>query len=133
MLERFLNPDFWDSQAAIVMSASWLVLALLLIAVLLGWLLRGTVSRRQAKRLKAQLWARDERLQLAQQIEEDVAEKLAIAKAEAEQLRKQVALCTSVEAGFVAIRSLVASTVTALDTANTYSNVLRDTLSPPST
>ena len=132
MLDQLLNPAFWTGQLAVVMSASWVSIPLILIVVFFTWVLRGMLYRAQIKAFKAQLEARDERLQLARQIEYDVADKLALAKAEGERLKKQVALYKSVEAGFVAIQLSVSSTIAAIDKANTYSDVLRDTLNPPS-
>ena len=131
MLDQLLNPAFWTGQLAVVMSASWVSIPLILIVVFFTWVLRGMLYRAQIKAFKAQLEARDERLQLARQIEYDVADKLALAKAEGERLKKQVALYKSVEAGFATIRSSVSSTVAAIDKANSYSEVLRATLSPP--
>ena len=132
MLDQLLNPAFWKGQLAVV-SAPWVSIPLILILGIFGWLLRDKLNRGQiVKAFKAQLQARDERLQLARQIEYDIAEKLALAHAAGEQLSKQVALYKSVEAGFATIRSSVSSTVAAIDKANSYSEVLRATLSPPS-
>jgi hypothetical protein len=127
-MDQLLTPDFWEVQLAIVASAPWLAVPLLLVSAVIGWLARSLVSEAQIEGLKAQVDTRDKRLQLARDKEQDVTEKLELARTEATTLRDQVALNVRNPKALQIVQASVESTIAALEQANSSSNVLRTTL-----
>jgi len=127
-MDQLLTPDFWKVQLAFVASAPWLILPLLLVFAVIGWAACSRVNKGQIEGLKSQLNARDERLQLARDKEQDVTEKLAAARTEVTTLRDQVTLYVKGEALQI-VQASVGSTIAAIEQANSSSNVLRTTLS----
>jgi hypothetical protein len=128
-MDQLLTPDFWKVQLAIVASAPWLIAPLLLVCGVIGWFICSRINKGQIEGLRAQLNARDERLQLAREKEQDVTDKLAVARAKMRTLQDQVPIYVTDRDALQVVQASVGSSITAIEQANSSSNVLRSTLS----
>jgi hypothetical protein len=64
-MDQFFTGQFWHEQWAVVMSAPWLIVPLLLLSGFIGWRFRKAVDDGEIRGLREQKLAAADRLQLA--------------------------------------------------------------------
>ena len=77
-MDQLLTPEFWKAQIEVASSALWAVIPLLLIAGIIGWKSKGIVDKRKITGLRAEIDAREQRLQQAHDKQELVANQVKI-------------------------------------------------------
>jgi signal transduction histidine kinase len=108
--------EFWEALGAVD-------ILFLILAGFIGWKLRSIADRGQVD-------ARDERLKLAREKQQDLAQKLAVVTTESLELQHQLALHDKGFTELTALQSAVRSTIAAIRRVNDSSDVLATTLSP---
>jgi hypothetical protein len=116
MEQQLLTSEFWEVLGVVD-------IPLLILAGFIGWKLRSIANR-------GQLNARDERLKLAREKQQDLTEELAVVTTESLGLQHQLALHDKGFTEFAALQSSVRSTIAAIKRVNDSSDILRTTLSP---
>ena len=74
-MDQLFTRQFWHDQWAVVASAPWVIVPLLLIAGLVGWKAKGIIDDGQIRGLRAQLDVADQRLRLATERYEAVVQR----------------------------------------------------------
>jgi hypothetical protein len=115
MEPQSFTSEFWGALGAIDT-------LLLILAGFFGWKLRSIADR-------AQLDARDERLKLARQKQQDLAQKLAVVTTESLELQHQLALHDKGFTELATLQSSIRSTIAAIKRVNESSAILGTTLS----
>jgi|SRR5215471_7168416 len=115
MEQQPFTSEFWEALGAVD-------ILLLALAGFIGWKLRSIAVRRQ-------LNARDERLKLAREKQQDLAQKLAVVTTESLELQHQLALHDKGFTELAALQSSVRSTIDAIKRMNDSSDALAATLS----
>ena len=77
-MDQLLTPEFWKVQIEVATSALWIVTPLLLIAVMIGWKSKSIIDKRKIRGLRAEINAREQRLQQAHDKQELVANQVKI-------------------------------------------------------
>jgi len=77
-MDQLLTPEFWKVQIEVATSALWIVTPLLLIAVMIGWKSKSIIDKRKIRGLRAEINAREQRLQQAHDKQELVASQVKI-------------------------------------------------------
>jgi hypothetical protein len=77
-MDQLLTPEFWKVQIEVVTSALSVVIPLLLIAGMIGWKSKGFIDDRKISGLRAEINAREQRLQQAYDKQELVANQVKI-------------------------------------------------------
>ena len=115
MEQQPFTSEFWEALGAVD-------ILLLVLAGFIGWKLRSSAVR-------GQLNARDERLKLAREKQQDLAQKLAVVTTETLELQHQLALHDKGFTELAALQSSVRSTISAIKRMNDSSDALGATLS----
>lgn len=110
MEQQSFASGFWEALGAVD-------ILLLLLAGFIGWKLRSIADR-------GQLEARDERLKLARERQQDLAQKLAVVTTESMGLQHQLALHDKGFAELAALQSSIRSTIAAIKRLQNSSDVL---------
>jgi signal transduction histidine kinase len=114
MEQQSFTSEFWEALGAVD-------ILLLILAGFFGWKLRSIADR-------GQLSARDERLKLAREKQQDLAQKLAVVTTESLELQHQLALHDKGFSELAALQSSIRSTIAAIKRVNESSDVLVTTL-----
>ena len=64
-MDQVFTPQFWQDQFAVIGSAPWAIIPLLLIAGLVGWKWKGTIDDGEIRALRARVDTAAERLEFA--------------------------------------------------------------------
>lgn len=115
MEQQPFTSEFWEALGAVD-------ILFLILAGFIGWKLRSIADR-------GQLAARDERLKLAHERQQDLAQKLAVVTTESMELQHQLALHDKGFAELSALQSSIRSTIDAIKRMKDSSDNLEATLS----
>jgi hypothetical protein len=114
MEQQSFTSEFWETLGA-------LDILLLVLAGFFGWKLRSVAERGQLK-------ARDERLKLAREKQQDLAQRLAVVTTEGLALQHQLALHDKGFTELATLQSSIRSTIAAIKRVNESSDILATTL-----
>ena len=123
VMEKLLTTEFWLSQTAVIMSAPWVIIPLLLMSGFIGWKIKGGIDG-GARLLRAENKALEAQLQLARREASGTDQKLISIRTEIAELKRQV----EARANPDALKRLAATVESQANEAATANSTLRQLL-----
>jgi hypothetical protein len=118
-VDQIFTAPFWHDQWAVVMSAPWIIIPLLLLSAIIGSRWRKTVDDGEIRGLKAQKQAAEDRLQLAADKQTVVTEKIDEVKEQVSLISRQIQGRTIPVPNILAETEKLSGTIGDLSLANT--------------